>query len=266
MTRAADMQTWLWVSLVVHLVVLGAGGFYLYKTRYLLKRWYARHWFGTVANTLRTAPRLPFYEMRLATFHVLREESSDRNAVIFAGDSLTNAFEWAEFFPHGRDTLLINRGISGVGVEFLLDHFEMIFVPGYAVQQVFLMIGVNDIRAPTFEMESFIHAYDTLLDQLLTHFAPEQIHIQSILPVRVDGIPELLIPTANARIRSLAEAKGMHYINLFDTLADAQGALDEKYTLGGVHLSAQGYRRWMDALRPYLAHSPGFHSGDPSAS
>lgn len=257
---------WLLVSLVAHLVVLGAGGGYLYKTRHLLKRWYARHWSSTLANTHRTAPRLPFYEMRLATFHVLREEASHRNAVIFAGDSLTNAFEWSEFFHHGRDTLLLNRGVSGVGVEFLSDHFEVIFLPGCAVQKVFIMIGVNDIRAKTFEMEPFIRAYHTLMDQLLTHFDREQIYIQSILPVRVDGIPQALIPVANARIQSLAEAKGLCYINLFHTLADEQGYLDEKYTLGGVHLSAQGYRLWMEELRPYLANVPGFHSIDSPPS
>jgi lysophospholipase L1-like esterase len=254
--RVAAVQTWLVVSLVVHLVVLGVGGVYLYKTRHLLKRWYARRRSGA-AKAHSPAPRLPFYEMRLATFQVLREESSNRPAVLFAGDSLTNAFEWAEFFPHDRDTLVINRGVSGVGVEFLVDHFEAFFVPGYAVKQVFLMIGINDIRAPIFELDPFVRAYDTLLERLLTHFAPDAIYVQSLLPVRVDGIPQTRIPAVNERIRSLAEAKGAHYIDLFRTLADAEGFLDDKYTLGGVHLSAQGYRRWMDALRPYLAPGPG---------
>jgi lysophospholipase L1-like esterase len=256
MGGVGEVQAWLIVSFVVHLIVLGAGEVYLYKTRQVLTRWWARRVCGAVPAR-RADPRRPFWEMRLATFQVLREDSSPRPAVLFAGDSLTNAFEWAECVSRDGAPLVVNRGITGVGVDFLVEHFEEIFVPGYAVHQVFLMIGVNDVRAPTFIMDRFMAAYDTLLAQLLTHFAPDAIYLQSLLPMRLDGVPPAVIPAVNARIRALAESKGVTFIDLFPALADAQGRLADKCSLGGVHISAEGYRRWVEGLRPHLERVAG---------
>ena len=46
------------------------------------------------------------------------------SAVLFAGDSLTNAFECAECMSPGGARLVVNRGITGIGVaqEVEFDH------------------------------------------------------------------------------------------------------------------------------------------------
>jgi lysophospholipase L1-like esterase len=269
------MQSWifpmasgnklLFVSLLLHLIVLGIGAGYLYKTRYILQRWYVRHVLGVTANEPGRKDRQPFYKMRLAAFQLLREQASLKKAILFVGDSLTNAFEWSEYFQNDGRTAVLNRGASGAGVEFLTEQFELVFSPGYEVQSVFIMIGINDIRKKAFNIEEFTRNYKYLIDKLLKYFDSEKIYIQSILPTRSsDSNDEVInnevIEAVNEQIQMMAHSKDICYIDLFDKLADEHGYLSEKYALGGVHLSAQGYRVWMEHLRPYIANVPGFNS------
>jgi lysophospholipase L1-like esterase len=269
---AIGMQNWLFtvetynrllfISLGVHLVVLAGGVAYLYKTRHILRRWYTQHVLGATPkpNKRREEVPPPFYKLRLAMFHLLREKANLKKAILFVGDSLTNFFEWSEFLQNSAHTIVLNRGMSGTGVEFLIEQFEETFLTGYDVQKVFIMIGINDIRQKTFDMEKFIINYNTLINRLLTYFDSEQICLQSILPSRASGIAPEVTKAANAQIHALARSKGICYLNLFDLLADDNGNLHEKYGLGGVYLSAQGYRLWLEQLETYLVNVPGFSS------
>jgi lysophospholipase L1-like esterase len=246
----------LFFSLVMHLVVIAGGTYYMYKTRHIIRRWVAYH-IGLGAHKRHAEPHYPFYKLRLSVFHMLQEEAHPQKAILFVGDSLTNAFEWQEFFQNNDHPLLLNRGLTGARVELLIDKFEMIFLSGYDVQKIFIMVGINDIRQETFSMEKFSSDYNVLLDKLLTYFEGRKICLQSILPVRTTGILTRVIKGANAQIRTLALSKGIDYIDLFDILLDENGLLHEKYATDGVHLSVQGYRLWIEHLRPYLANIPG---------
>jgi lysophospholipase L1-like esterase len=248
------------ISLVINVTLLCALASYLYKTRHLLKRWYAQHVLGITPNKRREEARPSFYRLRLTVFDALHEQPSLKKAILFIGDSLTNAFEWSEFFQNGSQTVLLNRGVTGAGVEFLIEEFEGIFLSSYDVQKIFIMIGINDIRQKSFNMDKFIRDYNLLIDKALEHFNRGEICVQSILPVRKSQIPSETIKVANKQLQALAYSKGICYIDLFNPLADENGYLNEKYAQEGVHLSPLGYRLWMDQLRPYLATVPSYNS------
>jgi hypothetical protein len=95
---------------------------------------------------------------------------------------------------------------------------------------------------------------------LLKYFDSKQICIQSILPSRATNINSEAAKAANSQIQALAYSKNICYLDLFGILADEHGYLHEKYGLGGVYLSAQGYRLWMQQIGLHLADIPGFSS------
>jgi lysophospholipase L1-like esterase len=270
MGTATSMQSWhfavetynalLLISMGVNLIVLASGAAYLYKTRYILRSWYAYHVLGIVADKRKEEMPPPFYKMRLEVFDLLRQKTRPQKAILFVGDSLTNFFEWSEFFQNSDHSVVLNRGVSGTGVEFLTERFEEIFLTGYNVQKMFIMIGINDIRQQSYDIDKFIAHYSALLDRLLKYFDSTQICIQSILPSRATNINSEKTKVANAQIQALAHSKSICYLDLFGILADDNGYLDEKYGLGGVYLSAQGYRLWMEQIGIHLTDVPGFSS------
>jgi lysophospholipase L1-like esterase len=60
------------------------------------------------------------------------------------------------------------------------------------------------------------------------------------------------IDKINARISKFADGKQIRYLNINDKLAKPDGTLLEGMTVDGLHLSANGYQIWADALKPIL--------------
>jgi lysophospholipase L1-like esterase len=62
-----------------------------------------------------------------------------------------------------------------------------------------------------------------------------------------------VITAVNRRIARLADGHRIRYLNINDRLADNNGRLYEGMTQAGkLHLAAQGYQVWADALKPML--------------
>ena len=114
------------------------GGLYVYKTRNVVAGW-----FNYVTNR-RPSSKSPFYAQRLHAFNILQTPKPDKKAVVFAGDSLMQTFEWGEYFSDLKDTVIINRGINGDTVAGLTERTEEIFRAYPNPEKVFIMVGSND--------------------------------------------------------------------------------------------------------------------------
>ena len=60
------------------------------------------------------------------------------------------------------------------------------------------------------------------------------------------------IQSLNARLKTLAEEKGIHYLDLTEQLADENGAFRAEYTMDGLHPNAAGYEIITKAIKPLL--------------
>jgi lysophospholipase L1-like esterase len=250
------------VSVVINFLGLLGGGYYVYKTRNILVNWYNAH-FGNVSQTQnRNDIWKLYYEQRLNVFYFLQEDVKDKRVIIFAGDSLINTFEWAEYFADSGDAIILNRGINGDKVDGLLDRFEVTFLTRPNPAKVFIMIGINDIKK-NFDLEKFLKKYDTLVEKLLAYLPPDKICIHTIFPVRREDKPPMLIKKVNEHLRAYAQTQGLCYIDLYDKFADSSGQLQEIYAhTDGIHLTPEGYKIWLEAIEPEVLDA----INSPSAS
>ncbi|MEW6001528.1 MAG: GDSL-type esterase/lipase family protein [Nitrospirota bacterium] len=234
-------------SLVINLLGLLGGGFYVYETKSVFVYRYNKHVKG--ASYVEDAR---YYRQRLNVFHLLQKEMEGKKAIIFAGDSLIDTFEWAEYFNDLEDTMILNRGIGGDTIERLMDRFEITFLAGPIPNKIFIMVGINDMNRQNFDMENFIGKYHSLLEKLSSRVSPDKICIHSILPVRLENISSQTIKKVNESLKIYAHEKGLCYIDLYDKLADSTGQLDARYSVDGIHLTSEGYRIWLEILKPYI--------------
>ncbi len=174
--------------------------------------------------------------------------------IVFVGDSLTHQCDWARLL--GR-TDVDNQGIDGevsAGVLWRL--------PGIIARQpakVFIMIGINDLRRGRGRpevAEEVLANHGRIMDRLRAGLPQARVHVLSILPVSrsfFSFLPDnLRIMEVNRRLRDLAAGKGCAFLDLYPMFIDKEGALDRRYTYDGLHLNAQGYQVWKQALAPYL--------------
>lgn len=188
-----------------------------------------------------------FYLHRRQQFEDLAIEP---DAIVFLGDSLTQEAEWSEWFPEFN---IKNRGISGDTTRGLIDRLTPIL--DAKPQQLFLMIGINDLLNEHRSSQSIAQSYQHILALLQNQTPTTEVLIQSVLPINSTLCGKQVgteISSLNQALKTSAAQHGYRYIDLFPLFADAQNQLSSEYTLDGIHLNGHGYRLWAQQLQPYL--------------
>lgn len=205
-----------------------------------------------------------YYYQRASLFEVLNVDSDD---VVMLGNSLTNGGDWHEIFNNAN---VKNRGIISDVIQGMYDRVDKTLEGKPA--KLFLLGGVNDI-SHKIGADSIASALENLVDHIMEKSPSTKLYIQSLFPInnsfkRYRNLigTEPVFPAANAKIKAMAERKGLVWIDVASSLADADGNLNKDYTSDGLHLNSKGYRVWSDVLAPYigLAGEPLYqlHSSD----
>jgi lysophospholipase L1-like esterase len=197
-------------------------------------------------------PKPPYYLDRDKLFEAM---PADSNAIVFLGNSLTQYFELAEFFPgiHVK-----NRGIHGDMLEKVLLRLSPIIAS--KPKKIFIEMGVNDLEQKV-PKEKILELYDRLLDTLKSTCPSTKLYVQSLLPVADTSVylpysycsPQMNknIVFMNKQLRWLAGRKACTFINLYDKFL-LNNQLNPVYSVDGVHLSGEGYVLWTKILQPYV--------------
>lgn len=249
-------QRLLILSLVLNLVGAAVGGLYAYKTRDVLVGWYAKY---VTREPARPSPRGRYHRQRVNAFNFLEQTLEGKRLIVFAGDSLIQTFEWGEYFSiPDSDVVIVNRGIGGDTIDQLIDRSRVTFLGDHGPEKIFIMVGVNDVSEKVgeeeFSPESVARKYRALLEAASAQVAPERICVHSILPVRgKKAFMNPAIRAVNTSLESYTNRKGFCYIDAHKKFADATGQLNARYAFeDGLHLSAEGYRLWLEILTPYV--------------
>ena len=59
------------------------------------------------------------------------------------------------------------------------------------------------------------------------------------------------IAAFNALLRDMAARRGLTHIDIWSDM-QRDGILPAEYTFDGIHLKADGYRIWIEKIRPYI--------------
>lgn len=182
------------------------------------------------------------YTQRASQFEMLPDRKAD---VAFLGDSITARFEWQEYFA---GLTVSNRGIDSDVCEGVYHRLDTVI--NQNPDKLFVMIGINDIRQQI-DPDVTMGFYAAMIDRLQSELPECQIYLQSVLPVNFStGIDNAQVQSLNARIKELADASSLTYIDLYSELVtDDNNFL---LTADGVHPTGEGYRIWMDVIEPFV--------------
>jgi len=165
--------------------------------------------------------------------------------VVFIGDSITQGGEWSDFFPNLKTS---NRGVSSDKTSDVLRRMDSIFA--VAPQVAFIMLGINDIynQVPTDEIVANYRSIISLLrDKNVS------VVVQSTIQCQLTKCGQgkaSQVNLLNDKLKSLTEELNVPYV-LLTELSSQQG-LDADYTYDGVHLTAIGYKRWVENIEAVL--------------
>lgn len=168
--------------------------------------------------------------------------------VVFFGNSITRGSDFQTFFPTLK---ILNLGYTGDNLSGMLRRVPAL--QAAMPKKIFIMAGTNDLVH--LSIDKYVQHYDALLAAIHDSLPKAQIYIESIIPSNhqmAHYAPNDKIREANAQIKSLAQEKGYTFIDLYSLYADKNDELPANLTTDGVHLYPQAYKRWADAIRPFV--------------
>ena len=167
--------------------------------------------------------------------------------VVLLGHSLIEYGDWEEWLPEFN---VINLGVAGETTEGLASRMEHVLRDYPGADYYLIMSGINNIAMDDY---SFLDTYRWIIRKLKESSPDSKVIVHSILPCRIEFIDNNEIKKTNEKLRDIAEAEGVHYLDLYDRFVDHNGEAVSEYLLDdGVHLSNAGYRVWLDVLRKII--------------
>ena len=188
-------------------------------------------------NTLRE-----YYDAKVSAFAEENKTIGEVD-VAFIGDSITDGYDVAAYYPQYRTA---NRGIGGdttVGLEARLEVSLFDIQP----RAVVMLIGANNMR------EMFDN-YESILIKLRDNLPDSEIVILSLTAMSKDwGRNNGLAKENNVKIKELAEKYGYTFIDLFTPLTDPEtNELYADMSEDGGHPNAIGYAKITEIITPVL--------------
>lgn len=185
--------------------------------------------------------------------------------VIFIGDSITQGWEgagkaaWEKYFAPFKP---FNLGISGDRTQHVIWRLtEGGEIDTLQPQLAVIMIGTNNTAANTAEQ---IAQGITRIVQILREKKPEmKILLLGVFPRAATKQPadatetkaadlQPKIRQINALIAKLDDGKHVRFLDIGNKFLDASGNLPRKIMPDFLHLSAEGYEVWAQAVEPVI--------------
>jgi lysophospholipase L1-like esterase len=199
----------------------------------------------------------------------LKKRPPDPKRVLFMGDSITDFWKLAEYFP-GRP--FVNRGISGQTTpQMLVRMYPDVIDLKPAV--LVILAGINDVSQNTGPATAEMIEQNIMAMTELAQHHGIKVVLCSILPISdyaflklqrdqgvqspvvrgPDGSQFILRKTSdthppgdilklNTWMKEYAVRVNVHYADYFNALVDERGWLKEGLSADGIHPNAEGYK------------------------
>jgi lysophospholipase L1-like esterase len=181
---------------------------------------------------------------KVAVYIQENERYGDFDAdVVFLGDSLTEGYDVAKYYPQ---YVVLNRGIGGdttVGLESRLQASLYDVQPKVAV----MLIGANN-------MGEMMENYESILKGFVQNAPNTKIILLSLTSMSGEwGKNNQLAAYNNVQIKMLAEKYGFEYVDLYSALLNLEtGEIYPEYTTDGGHLTSRGYEVLTAEITPAI--------------
>ncbi|MGF1458518.1 MAG: GDSL-type esterase/lipase family protein [Leptolyngbyaceae cyanobacterium] len=201
---------------------------------------------NTFADQWQQVSRQPTYEdwQRLLAqeARAIAGGQGNNRLEIIVGDSF-GLWLPPELLP--RDRLWLNQSISGDTTAGILRRVSA-FAHTRATT-IHLMAGANDLKNGVSESRIVGNLQQTI--HLLRQQHPQaNIVVYSVLPTRRAEISNDRVRSLNHQLAAMTQQRGVEFRNVHGRFQDAWGHLRPDLTTDGLHLNAQGYRLWQQAI------------------
>lgn len=174
----------------------------------------------------------------------LKTQPSDPQRVVFMGDSITDSWRLAQYFPNKP---YVNRGISGQTTpQMLVRMFEDVI--NLKPAAVVIFAGTNDIARNTGPetLEMVEENFQAMTELAQAHGI--KVVLCSLTPVSdygpkkmTEGRPPADILKLNAWLKDYASRSHSVFADYFKATVDDKGMLKEGYSQDGLHPNGKGY-------------------------
>jgi lysophospholipase L1-like esterase len=187
------------------------------------------------------------YQARVTLF---QQQPIVKGRIVFLGNSITEMGKWSELLG---DTTVINRGIGGDITYGVLNRLKD--VTDRAPSKLFLLIGINDISK---DIPDVVIADNIMkiIERVKKESPSTKIYVHSLLPLnpQYPGFPQHYdkqdhVLNLNTLLKEIATKTNVKFIDIFPLFLDSNKLLDKKYTMDGLHLNEEGYKRWVNYLK-----------------
>ena len=164
--------------------------------------------------------------------------------VAFLGDSLTDGYEVASYYPQ---YITANRGIGG-DTTFDLEARLQTSVYDLKPQVIVMLIGANN-------MDTMFENYESILQGFRENLPDTKVVLLSLTAMGGEhwGPKNKQAAYNNVSIQLLAQKYGYAFVDLYSPLYDVSiGEVYEGYTSDGGHLTHEGYTVITNEITPVL--------------
>ncbi len=169
--------------------------------------------------------------------------------VVFIGDSITDYWKLADYFP-GKTYAVLNRGIDGQSTPQMLVRFRQDVIDLHPKVLV-VLAGTNDVAGVTGRTrnEDIEANYASMAELARLHRI--RVVFASLLPVNnyTDDAKESFalrprerILALNAWLKDYCAKNGLVYLDYFSAMVDDKGMLKRELSDEGLHPNVAGYK------------------------
>jgi lysophospholipase L1-like esterase len=174
-----------------------------------------------------------------------------KNAILFVGSSsFTKWKDVQEYFP---GYTIINRGFGGSVLGDVIGYADDIIIP-YHPKQVVIYCGDNDI-ADGAKATDVLHRFTELFKIIRSKLPNAAIVFVSVKPSPSRAALMPVVEEANAMVRQfLSTYPETGYVDVYHPMLTPEGRpKPEIFLEDSLHMNAQGYKIWKEAITPLLS-------------
>ena len=195
-----------------------------------------------------------WYDMHAEDVALATEGSAP---LLFIGDSITQGWngkgqsQWEEYFaPLGA----VNFGIGGDTTQNLLWRLKFGATENLDPEAVILLIGTNNLSFTKDNPETIAAGVITVVDALTISYPNADILLMGVFPRSEKATHKHRgqINRINGIISQLESRDRVTYLDITKKLAESDGSLSKEVMPDFLHLSEEGYRRWREAILPWV--------------
>lgn len=201
--------------------------------------------------------KLRRYDGYVKTWERLRGQWSkqveqDQNAVVFLGDSITQGWG-TEFRGHFTGMKKANRGIGGDTTRGMLIRLEE-DVLSLNPSAIVLLMGTNDLEIGL-EPDLIARNFQKIAAAIKEHSETVPVVVCRVFPSSATKKrPTEKIQALNQLYFEAVRGDGQFtMVDTFSLFANADGDALPQYFPDLLHLNAEGYSKWAEAIHPVLA-------------